>query len=84
VSGRTSPPTVTAAGATLPVAVPVAGAPGRPAIGYELDPVPARKQAAPSAAAASEPVTGTGAVKPEYARAGQWKAQPGPATAPAN
>ena len=88
VFGRTTPPPAGAATA-VPGAVPVAAS--RPVIAYELDPVPAKKQAprpaadagAPTAAA-SEPVTGTGAVRPEYARAGQWKAQPGAAPAPAN
>jgi hypothetical protein len=85
VSGRTAPPPVDT---TLPVAASVvAGVPARPVIAYDLDPVAAKKPAAsppPAASApASEPVTGTGAVRPEYARAGQWKSQPGPAQ-PAN
>ncbi|RNJ64415.1 MAG: cell wall hydrolase [Porphyrobacter sp. IPPAS B-1204] len=65
-------------------------APGRPVIAYELDPVLEGKQAlrggstanAPAAIAPSPPVeahAGTGSVKAEYARAGQWKAQPGAA-----
>jgi hypothetical protein len=80
VSGRTTPPPA--------FAVPVlATTPGRPVIAYELAPVPTARQTpragrgkpadplaneAPAAAYA-----GTGAVKSEYARAGQWKAQPG-------
>jgi hypothetical protein len=66
----------------------------RPVIANDLGPAPARAEGAKSAAAtpsvpASTPLTpaysGTGAVKAEYARAGQWKARPGeaPATQPA-
>ena len=56
----------------------------RPAISYD---VPETKPAAPvaTAAAAAAPSTpaysGTGAVKAEYARAGQWKARPADAPA---
>lgn len=89
VSARTSGPP---ARTTLPVA---ASMPERPMIAYDLGPAPARKAAPaiaePMAASASQPVTGTGAVRPEYARAGQWKSQPGksptgpsPATTPAD
>ena len=87
VSGRTASPP---AEASIPAAV---GTPARPLIAYDLGPVPARKQAAQgapaaasgsSASPAAEPAAGTGAVRPEYARAGQWKAQPGPAPAPAD
>ena len=82
VSGRTAPsPVMPAVAAALP---------GRPAIAYELDPVPVTKQAARSGSAAKAPApiapsapaeayAGTGAVKAEYARSGQWKAQPGAA-----
>jgi hypothetical protein len=35
-------------------------------------------------ASASEPEAGTGSVRPEYAKAGQWKSQPNAAPAPAN
>lgn len=82
VSGRTAPsPVMPAVAAALP---------GRPAIAYELDPVPVTKQAARSGNAAKAPApiapsapaeayAGTGAVKAEYARSGQWKAQPGAA-----
>ncbi len=79
VSGRTAPPSLT------PVAEPAA-VPGRPAIAYDLDPAPLKKQAArlaggksPAPLATEAPVeaySGAGTVKPEYARAGQWKAQP--------
>jgi hypothetical protein len=84
VSGRTTPPPMSPAALAEPAAA-------RPLIAYELDPVPVRKQAArgagsaplPAAAPApAEPVAGTGSVRPEYARAGQWKAQPGAAPAP--
>jgi hypothetical protein len=65
-----------------------------PVIAYDLGPVPARAEGAKSAAAtpsvpASTPPTpaysGTGAVKAEYARSGQWKTRPGeaPTTKPA-
>lgn len=89
VSGRTTAAPITAV-------APVAAAPGRPVIAYQLDPVPVRQQAARGGAdradaaplppsAPSEAYTGTGTVKAEYARAGQWKAQPGaaPSAAPA-
>ncbi|MFO6447660.1 cell wall hydrolase [Erythrobacter sp. NE805] len=84
VSGRTAP-----AAAAAPAAL--APAPARPVIAYDLAPVPARKQGprtgggkpAPTIAAEvpAEAYAGAGAVKPEYARAGQWKTPPG--TAPA-
>jgi hypothetical protein len=79
-------------GRTTPVAPPTAAvdlAPSRPVIAYDLGPTPAAKPAARggSAPAAIAPPTrpslpaeaqsGTGSVRPEYARAGQWKAQPG-------
>lgn len=85
VSGRTSPPPA----ASVPVAET------RPIIAYDLDPVPVRKQAAgspsigvesaaPSAGTAMPAAAaGPGAVRPEFARAGQWKAPPGTAAAPA-
>ena len=88
VSGRTTPPPAAMPDAAMPAA-------GRPAIAYDLDPVPVRAQGkpgakAPAAAAlpatpSGEPDTGTGSVKPEYARAGQWKARPAitPAVTPA-
>ncbi|WP_233997150.1 cell wall hydrolase [Porphyrobacter sp. HT-58-2] len=84
VSGRTAPPPT--------VAEPE---PSRPVIAYDFAPVPARKQGAaassgtsavpaqPAPAAPTETYSGTGAVKPEFARAGQWKAQPGAAPSPA-
>ena len=88
VSGRTTAVPVT-------YSAPVTATPGRPVIAYELDPVPVRQQAARGGAAKadaaplppsapSEAYTGTGTVKAEYARAGQWKAQPGaaPSAAP--
>jgi hypothetical protein len=88
VSGRTTAIPVTAS-------APITATPGRPVIAYELDPVPVRQQAARGGAAKadaaplppsapSEAYTGTGTVKAEYARAGQWKAQPGaaPSAAP--
>ena len=84
VSGRNPPPPALPA-----LADP---SPSRPVIAYELGPVPVTKQAtrsggvaktaapiAPSAPA--EAFAETGTVKAEYARAGQWKAQPvAPAT----
>jgi Cell Wall Hydrolase len=70
--------------------------PARPVIAYDLGPVSTRAASAKSVGAApdtpaSPPPTpaysGTGAVKAEYARAGQWKAPPSepaaPTTAPA-
>lgn len=86
VSGRTTPPPASA-GVIVPAGPPAAIA---PVIGYDIAPVvPARKPGAPATAAAGiaapgEAITGTGSVKPEYARAGQWKAQPGPGNAPTN
>lgn len=85
VSGRTTPLPFT------PPAVSVAAS-ARPVIAYELDPVPMRKQAlgasakAPAALINEVPTpaySAAGAVKSEYARSGQWKAQPGGAPAPA-
>ena len=80
VSGRTTPPPASAALAA-PAAIPAAAS--APAIAYDPGFAPAKKPAAtatpatPAASApTSEPVTGTGAVRPEYARAGQWKSQP--------
>lgn len=86
VSGRTTP---LPAGLALPVpgAPPVAAASaGRPAIAYDLGPVPLARQGARAGGAKSPPgpapappveaYAGAGAVKPEYASAGQWKAQP--------
>ncbi|WP_324255367.1 cell wall hydrolase, partial [Erythrobacter sp. WG] len=82
VSGRTAPPPA--------IAAPAAVAQARPAIAYELGPVPLARQAPrgsgkPAASvpveAPREPFTEVGTVKPEYARAGQWKAQPGAAPA---
>ena len=88
VSGRTTAIPVTAS-------APITTTPGRPVIAYQLDPVPVGQQAARGGAAKadaaplppsapSEAYTGTGTVKAEYARAGQWKAQPGaaPSAAP--
>ena len=82
VSGRTSAP-----GMTVPVAASYQPASDRPVIAYDLGPEPVRPgpakpaDTAPSAPA-SEPASGTGAVREEYARAGQWKAQPGRPAAP--
>ncbi len=84
VSGRT-----TAAPATSPFIGASDPVPNRPVITYDLGPVQAKPAAANppasgAAAPASEPVSGTGSVRQEYARAGQWKTQPGkPAAAPA-
>jgi hypothetical protein len=85
VSGRTTPPPAVTARAIA------AALPDRAVIAYDVDPVPATIPAArpatsltSSAPTASEPASGTGAVKAEYARAGQWKNQPGSAPAPAN
>jgi hypothetical protein len=59
--------------------LPDAGA-ARPAISYDIAPAQAGTPAAPVAPAGAAPGTpaysGTGAVKAEYARAGQWKARP--------
>jgi hypothetical protein len=84
VSGRTN-----AQSMKVPIAASFEPAPNRPVIAYDLGPVPASRPAAAKPAAAvptampSEAQSGTGAVREEYARAGQWKAQPGkPAAAP--
>jgi hypothetical protein len=82
VSGRTTPPQT--APAMSPAYVPV---PASPALANALDPVPARKQgqrdaigktATPTipAQVPTKAYVGAGAVKPEYARAGQWKTPP--------
>lgn len=84
VSGRTTPLPFT------PTAQGIA-APARPVIAYDLDPVPAAKQAQGGAATApianevpTPAYAGAGAVKSEYARSGQWKAQPGSTPSPAS
>jgi hypothetical protein len=85
VSGRSAP------AASPAGSMPDGAGPGRPVIAYDLGPVPAARQGAraagdksPVVPAADAPAqTGTGAVKAEYARAGQWKAQPGTGPAPA-
>lgn len=69
VSGRTGP-------ATVPVATTDIPASSRPVIAYDLGPVAAKPAAVASSISVSEPTSGTGAVREEYARAGQWKAQP--------
>lgn len=79
VSGQTSPDP--AAGTTVQVAATYDPSPSRPVIAYDLGPVPAAAKppaaAASGAGALSEPASGTGAVREEYSRAGQWKAPPG-------
>jgi len=76
-------PVVSGRIAAMPVSAAidqVASLPGRPVIAYDLGPVPVPAQDSTQtrpAATATEGATGT--VKPEYARAGQWKSQPGPA-----
>jgi hypothetical protein len=88
-SGLESGPSARAvtSAATLPEADPA-----RPVIAYDLGPAPARAEGAKSEAAASSvpastppaaAYSGTGAVKAEYARAGQWKPRAGEAAAPA-
>ena len=72
VGGRTAP---------APRADLTAPAAGRPVIAYDLGDetartAPAAAAAPPPASAPNEAFTGTGAVKAEYAKAGQWKAQP--------
>lgn len=67
-------------------------APALPTIAYDLGPIATRpadtRNAKPDSAPATQPAapegsnTGMGQVKPEYARAGQWKAKPEPAPAP--
>jgi hypothetical protein len=59
--------------------------PAGPVIAYDLSPVPAKAAASAARGGAGESAaSGTGQVKPEYARAGQWKTAPGtaPAAAP--
>lgn len=86
-AGIESGPAARAATPPLPNADPGAA---RPVIAYDLGPAPARPvaskpAAAPVTAAPPTPAySGAGAVKAEYARAGQWKAQPSaPAPSPA-
>lgn len=86
VSGRTSAAPARAAASDAPYIAPAdIGTPPRPVIAYDLGPVPAAaKAAAPAAKDTGEPAAGSGAVKAEYARAGQWKAPaPKPAEPPA-
>lgn len=86
-AGIESGPAARAATPPLPNADPGAA---RPVIAYDLGPAPARPvaskpAAAPVTAAPPTPAySGAGTVKAEYARAGQWKAQPSaPAPSPA-
>lgn len=78
VSGRRTPPPARLAG-VVPVALPA-----KPSMaddpGTVTDHLAAQASSAPGIPPA-DTVRGTGAVKPEYARAGQWKAQPGAAGA---
>lgn len=71
----------------IPASASYDPAPGRPVIAYDIGPVPAAAKepaaSSPAATPQAEPTSGTGAVREEYARAGQWKAQPGKAAAPA-
>ncbi len=71
----------------IPASASYDPAPGRPVIAYDIGPVPAAAKppaaSSPAAAPQAEPTSGTGAVREEYARAGQWKTQPGKAAAPA-
>jgi spore germination cell wall hydrolase CwlJ-like protein len=85
VSGRTTPaPVLAGSAAGTAAAATAASAAARPVIAYQFDPLPATRARAGGAAGSSpaapspvEPQAGTGSVKAEYARAGQWKAQPG-------
>ena len=79
VSGRTTPPPTPSGAAVTGAAAATAAdpAPARPVIAYDLGPAPAAKPAAIPPSPPVEAHSGTGAVKPEYARAGQWKTQPG-------
>jgi hypothetical protein len=77
-------PVVSGRSTAVPLAATYEPAPGRPVIAYDPGPVaassaPSAKPPAPQQADAlpREPASGTGAVREEYARAGQWKAQPG-------
>jgi hypothetical protein len=84
VSGRTSPAAVNAAtGGSLASSPAEKASSEHPVIAYDLGPVPAA--AKPPAATVPPPAEGgSGAVKAEYARAGQWKAPaPKPTEAPA-
>ncbi|MFN4239527.1 MAG: cell wall hydrolase [Erythrobacter cryptus] len=86
VSGRTAPVALPpAAAAGLASAVPVAAPLGdRPSLASQptAASAPAPTLAASPAARLAEPASGAGSVRPEYARAGQWKANPGPRPAP--
>lgn len=86
VNGRTSPAPVNAAIGRAPAYSPAESAEtGRPVIAYDLGPVPAAaKPAVQAASATGEAAAGSGSVKTEYARAGQWKAPaPKPVDTPA-
>ena len=78
VSGRTS-----SNPAAIPAAATYESAPNRPIIAYDPGPVPAAAKPAAALPATTliEPSSGTGAVREEYARAGQWKTQPGKSAA---
>jgi hypothetical protein len=69
--------------ATAAASLPAADT-ARPAVAHNPDPAPIRPAASPAAPASTPPTpaySGAGAVKAEYARAGQWKARPGEAPA---
>lgn len=88
VNGRTSPAAVGAApnvGGDTPYVAPAAErADVRPLIAYDLGPVSGATKPAATTSESGEAAEGSGAVKAEYARAGQWKVPPPkPAEAPA-
>ncbi|GIX20397.1 MAG: hypothetical protein KatS3mg120_2073 [Erythrobacter sp.] len=84
VSGRTAPVAPTAAAAAgLASAAPTAPPVGdRPRLASQPIAASAPAPAASPAAQLAEPASGAGSVRPEYARAGQWKANPTPRPVP--
>jgi Cell Wall Hydrolase len=84
VSGRSSPAALNAATGGAEAYIPAgSAATEHPVIAYDLGPVPAAISS-PVKAGPPEAEAGSGAVKSEYARAGQWKAPaPKPTEAPA-
>ena len=90
VSGRMTSAPASPAPAPAPVGTALPASHAGPVIAYDFAPVPARKQGtgapASSKSDAAAPIApsaptaaygGAGTVKPEFARSGQWKSQPG-------
>ncbi len=89
VSGRTTPPPPGIA-PIVPAGPPSLIAPGlvasdlAPPAATPSPPRSTGRSATQAIDLSTEPASGTGSIRPEYARAGQWKSQPSAARAPSN